>query len=257
MGKRFKVGVQLHPQHTTMGQLLAASRRAEEVGCDSLWTWDHFYPLYGEPEGPHFEGWVTLTAMALSTERITVGHLVACNSYRNPELVADMARTLEHAAGAGRVVLGFGAGWFEKDYDEYGYEFGEAIDRLRALGKALPRVRDRLAKLNPAPLTDIPILVGGGGEKVTLKIVARYADAWNAVGVGAEVFARKNKILDQHCADVGRDPADIERTALIGADNIAEVDAFVEAGAQHLILMMGDPFEDWSGVEALLAASAG
>ncbi len=256
MPRRFKVGVQLHPQHTTMDHLTDAARRAEALGVDSLWTWDHFYPLYGEPDGPHFEGWITLTAMALATERITVGHLVACNSYRNPELVADMARTLQHAVGP-RVVLGLGSGWFEKDYDEYGYEFGTAIGRLRALEAALPRVRERFDKLNPAPLEPIPILIGGGGEKVTLKIVAQYADAWNAVGIGAELFAHKSGVLDGHCSDVGRDPAEIERTALIGPDKLDEVDAFVDAGADHLMLMMGHPFEDWSGVEKLLVAADG
>lgn len=256
MARRCKVGVQLHPQHTTMDQLVGAAKRVEELGCDSLWTWDHFYPLYGDAEGPHFEGWITLTAMALATERVQVGHLVLCNNYRNPDLVADMARTLDHATG-GRVTLGLGAGWFEKDYDAYGYEFGTAIGRLRQLEADLPRYRERLERLNPAPKGDVPILIGGGGEKVTLKIVARYADAWNLVGGDHATYARKNQILDQHCADVGRDPGEIERTALIGAEDLDHVDAFLEAGADHLMLMMGRPFEDWSGVERLLAAVEG
>lgn len=254
MTRRFRVGVQLHPQQTTMAALLGAAKRAEEVGCDSLWTWDHFHPLYGEPEGPHFEGWVTLTAMAMSTERIQVGHLVACHSYRNPDLVADMARTLQHAAGD-RVVLGLGSGWFQKDYDAYGYEFGTAISRLRRFEADLPRYLDRLAALNPAPISKIPLLIGGGGEKVTLKIVAKYADAWNLVGANHEVFAHKNKVLDQHCADLGRDPSSIERTALIGPGDLPFVEAFVEAGANHLILQTPAPFEHWLGVEELLAAA--
>ncbi len=254
MARRFRVGVQLHPQHTSMDGLLAAAREVEARGVDTLWTWDHFYPLYGEPEGRHFEGWVTLTAMGMATDRVTVGHLVSCHSYRNPELVADMARTLQHAIGD-RVVLGLGSGWFEKDYQEYGYDFGTKIGRLRQLEADLPRYRDRLAALNPPPLAPIPLLIGGGGEKVTLRLVAQHADAWNLVGAGPDVFARKNAILDQHCADVGRDPSEVERTALIGAEHLDGIEAFLEAGADHLILMAGQPFEDWSGLDRLVAAA--
>ncbi len=253
MSRRCKVGAQLHPQQTSMKQLLGAARTVEEMGCDSVWTWDHFFPLYGNPDGEHFEGWVTLTAMAMSTERIQVGHLVGCHSYRNPDLVADMARTLQHAAGD-RVVLGLGSGWFERDYDEYGYEFGTAIGRLRQLEKDLPRYLDRLASMNPAPISKIPLLIGGGGEKVTLKIVATYADAWNLVGGNHEVFAHKNRVLDQHCVDLGRDPATIERTALIGAEDLDHVEEFLAAGADHLILQTAHPYEDWSNLERLLAA---
>lgn len=256
MSRRFRVGAQLHPQHVAMETLLGAARRAEDVGCDSVWTWDHFFPLYGEPDGPHFEGWVTLTAMAMSTSTIQVGHLVGCHSYRNADLVADMARTLQHAAGD-RVVLGLGSGWFEKDYDAYGYEFGTAIGRLRRLEADLPRYLARLEALNPPPTSKIPILIGGGGEKVTLRLTAQYADAWNLVGGDHTVFAHKNRVLDQHCADLGRDPASIERTALIWERDLDHIDEFVAAGADHLILQMPSPYEDWSGMDRLLAAAEG
>lgn len=254
MARRFRVGAQLHPQQTSMATLLAGARRAEEIGCDSVWTWDHFFPLYGEPNGPHFEGWVTLTAMAMVTETIQVGHLVACHSYRNPDLVADMARTLQHAAGD-RVVLGLGSGWFAKDYEAYGYEFGTAIGRLRKLEADLPRYLERLDALNPPPTSRIPLLIGGGGEKVTLRLVAKYADAWNLVGANHEVFAHKNRVLDRHCADLGRDPASIERTVLIGPADVDHLDEFLAAGADHFIMQMPTPYEDWTAVERLLAAA--
>ena len=202
---RFSVGVQLQPQHTTMADLREAWRAADAMGVDSIWTWDHFYPLYGEPDGTHFEGWVTLATMAADTERARVGMLVTGNSYRNPELLADMARTLDHVSG-GRAYLGIGAGWFERDYDEYGYEFGTAGSRLRQLGESLRAdPRPGSARLNPPPMGELPILVGGGGEKVTLRLTARHADAWNTFGP-PENFAHKNAVLDDWCAKEGRDP---------------------------------------------------
>jgi probable F420-dependent oxidoreductase len=248
--RKFKVGVQLHPQHTTMEQLRAAWMRADEMRLDSIWTWDHFYPLYGNADGEHFEGTTTLAAMAATTQHAMVGLMVGCNSYRNPELMADLHRTIDHISG-GRTYLGIGSGWFERDYTEYGYEFGTARGRLDKLAEDLPRITARLAALNPAPLGKLPIMIGGSGEKVTLRIVAEHADAWNTFGPPAN-WAAKNAILNEWCDKVGRDPAEIERTVCVGAEDLDRVEEFVEAGATHLIMMSGQPF-DFGNVETLLA----
>jgi probable F420-dependent oxidoreductase len=247
----FKVGVQIQPQHCTIDELRAAWRAADGMGVDSMWTWDHFYPLYGRKDGAHFEGYSLLAAMACDTRSAHFGMLVTCNSYRNPDLLADMARTVDHLSG-GRHILGIGAGWFERDYDEYGYAFGTSRQRLDALEAALPRIKARLAVLNPAPLGSLPILVGGGGERVTLRLVAEHADMWNSFGP-PERFAHKNAVLDRWCEEVGRDPLTLERTVAIEAKDVGRVDDYLGAGAQHLILMRGAPF-DLEPLERLLAA---
>lgn len=235
----FRVGVQLAPQATSYVEIRDAWRRAEALGVDSIWLWDHFFPLYGDSDADHLEGWTLLTAMAADTERAKLGMLVTCNSYRNPELLADMARTTDHVSG-GRMYLGIGAGWFERDYVEYGYEFGTAPDRLRQLADDLPRIRARLAALRPGPIGGLPILIGGSGEKVTLKLTAQYADAWNSFGPPA-AFAHKNAVLDRWCAEIGRDPAEIERTVAIEPDDVKDLDRYLEAGATHVIVMIGRP----------------
>ena len=254
MARRFRVGVQLHPQQTSMDALRDAWMAADAMGVDTIFSWDHFYPLYGEADGPHFEGMTVLTAMAVTTTHAEVGLMVTCNSYRNPDLLADMYRTIDHLSG-GRVILGIGSGWFERDYDEYGYEFGTAIRRLGELRAGLRRITERLPRLNPPPTRDIPILVGGSGEKVTLKIVAEFATAWNAFGP-PESFAKKNAVLDRHCTDLGRDPAEIERTVCINAEEVGNVEAYLDAGVQHVILMSGSPF-DPVPLEQLLAVADG
>ena len=235
-----RVSVQLQPQHADWATMRRAWLEAEEVGVDCIFDWDHFYPLNGEPDGPHFEGLTTLAAMAEATERVELGALVICNSYRNPEYLADAHRTLDHISG-GRAILGIGAGWFQRDYDEYGYEFGTVGSRLTALEAALPRIENRLAKLNPPPLRDrLPILIGGGGVKRTLKLVARHAQIWHAFG-SVDVFREKDAILREHCAAEGRDPDEIERSWAASATG-GEADELRAAGVQHLIVgVTGSP----------------
>lgn len=254
-----RVSVQLHPQHTPMADLTRAAVQADELGFDALFTWDHFYPLYGMPDSPiphpvsdeirasaeyggHFEGWSLLAAWAALTKRIEIGMLVSCNSYRNPELLADIARTVDHISN-GRVILGVGSGWFEKDYVEYGYPFGTAGSRLKDLDVALPRMKARLAKLHPQPVRNpMPIMIGGGGEKLTLRMTAQHAHLWNYFGTPAEM-AHKMAVLDKWCAEVGRNPAEIERSILImSPEALAQLDDYYAVGIRHFICGMGHPF---------------
>jgi probable F420-dependent oxidoreductase len=246
-----RVGVQMHPQHTTYRAYRDAVLRMEGLGVDSIWNWDHFFPLYGEPDGPHFEGWTLLAAMAEITTRATIGCMVTCNSYRNPALLSNMAKTVDHIAD-GRLVLGIGAGWFERDYQEYRYEFGTAGSRLRHLEAGLKTIKERWAKDNPPPVRGtIPILIGGEGERVTLRLTAQFADGWNGFG-GVDNWRHKNQVLDEWCHKLGRDPAAIERTASIGEEDLQALDQLADAGCQHIILGFGPPF-DGKLVERLVA----
>lgn len=237
-----KIGVQLQPQATSTDALRDAWRRADALGVDSIWVWDHFFPLFGDPDATHFEAYTLLAAMAVETSRAQIGAMVTCNSYRNPNLLADMARTIDHLSG-GRFVLGIGSGWFERDYVEYGYEFGTAIGRLHHLRDALPVIADRLGRLNPGPVNGhIPLLIGGSGEKVTLRLVAEHADMLNTFGP-VDNFARKSAVLDEWCERAGRDPRAIDRTVFIDNGVMPDVAAYAAAGADQLILGVDDPFD--------------
>lgn len=247
-----RIGVQLQPQHAPQYRdIRDAVRRCEDIGVDVAFNWDHFFPLYGDPDGAHFECWTMLAAWAEQTARIEIGALVTCNSYRNPELLADMARTVDHISD-GRLILGIGSGWKQKDYDEYGYEFGTAGSRLDDLAGALPRITSRLAKLNPAPTRDIPVLIGGGGERKTLRLVAEHADVWHSFS-DAEEFPGKAAVLAEHCDAVGRDPATIERSASAGSgkDVVPNAEALTALGVTLLTVGVNGPDYDLSDAEAL------
>ncbi|MDF3284618.1 LLM class F420-dependent oxidoreductase [Gordonia sp. N1V] len=250
-----RIGVQIQPQHAPDYSLIRdAVLRAEDAGVDVIFNWDHFYPLYGDPEGAHFECWTMLGAWAEQTERVEIGALVTCNSYRNPELLADMARTVDHISG-GRLILGIGAGWFQKDYDEYSYEFGTAGSRLADLAEALPRIDSRLKKLNPAPTRHIPVLIGGSGERKTLPLVAQYGDAWHGFN-DVETYRHKSKVLAEHCAAAGRDPETIERSAGVQYKDdvdalLRDADAISAEGVTLLTVGITGPDYDMTAVEAL------
>jgi len=206
-----RVGVSIPPQHATWAEIRSLAMTLDEMGVDQVLTWDHFFPLNGDLDGAHFEAYSIIAAWAEATERAEIGCLVTSTSYRNPNLLADMARTIDHISG-GRFVLGIGAGWTERDYEEYGYEYGTAGSRLDALARDLPVIRDRWSRLNPPPTRDIPVLIGGGGERKTLRIVAEHATIWHGFGDDS-VIAHKHRILDEWCRRLGRDPMEIERSA--------------------------------------------
>ncbi|TCC46267.1 LLM class F420-dependent oxidoreductase [Kribbella pittospori] len=211
-----RIGAQLAPQRAEYAAIRRAAAEVEDLGADILFTWDHFFPLGKVAEGKHFEGWTILAAWAEQTSRIDLGVLVSCNSYRNPDLLADMARTVDHISG-GRVVFGIGAGFKEREFLEYGYEFPSPGRRVAELAEALPRIEKRLAALNPPPIGRMPILIAGGGEQKMLRVVARHADIWNTFAEG-EDLVRKLGLLDRYCAEIGRDPATIERSVHVGGD---------------------------------------
>jgi alkanesulfonate monooxygenase SsuD/methylene tetrahydromethanopterin reductase-like flavin-dependent oxidoreductase (luciferase family) len=237
-----RLGANCWNQYTTWADLREAGIRADRLGFDSIWTWDHLYPIQGAHEGPILEGYMTLAAWAEVTERATVGLMVGANTFRNPALVAKQITTLDHISD-GRAVLGIGGAWFETEHVGLGIEFGSSPgERLRWLDEAVQIMRGMLhgerpsgskfyaarEALNlPPPVQEhLPILVGGGGERRTLRTVAKYADACNLSGGIANV-KRKDEILRRHCEEVGRDESEIERT--VGAGTVIIRDSREEA----------------------------
>lgn len=229
-----RVGAQLHPQHGRYQGLREAVGTAERMGFDLVYNWDHFHPLYGARDGAHFECWTMLAAWAEQTSEVEIGALVTCNAYRNPELLADMARTVDHISN-GRLVLGIGSGWFRRDFEEYGYEFGTAGWRLDQLAAALPRIKARWQRLNPQPLRPIPILIGGTGERKTLRLVAEHATGWHAgfPDHPAELEPKVEALL-RWCDELGRDPSSIEWGVGLEPE---EKEAMLEAHADTYLAM--------------------
>jgi probable F420-dependent oxidoreductase len=252
-----RIAAQLHPQHGTWPDLRAGALLAEDMGYDIVYTWDHFFPLYGDRDGAHFECWSMLAALAEDTRRIELGPLVTCNSYRNPDLLADIARTVDHIGG-GRTILGIGSGWAQRDYDAYGFEFGTRGSRLAALEAALPRIRHRLEVLQPPPLRPMPLLIAGVGERRTLGLVARYADAWHAAfPERIEQLHPKVDVLARRCEEIGRDPRTIEWAVGIEPDDLdrfldEDVERYVALGFTQFTLGFNGPRWDVAAGERWL-----
>ncbi len=209
-------------------QVLELARHAERTGWDGVWFADHFMPNVGDVGAPWAECWTTLAALAATVPRVRIGPLVTGNTYRHPAVLAKMAATVDHLSG-GRLVLGLGAGWQENEHRAYGIPFYTLRERLARLEEACRVIRGlyseprttlagkfyalQEAPLEPKPVArPLPLLIGGGGEKVTMRIAARHADEWNVWG-DVETLRSKMKILDGHCADLGRDPGEIQRSA--------------------------------------------
>lgn len=256
-----RIGVQLAPQHASYASYRDAVLRAEDLGVDVIFNWDHFFPLTEPMDAEHFEAWTVLAAMAEQTERVEFGPLVNCSSYRNPDLQADMARTVDHisarATGTGRLIFGTGSGWAQPDYDAYGYEFGTVGSRLDALADDLPRIRSRWERLNPAPTRRIPILIGGQGERKTLRMVAQHADIWHTF-TRLDDMPRKIGVLHEWCTREGRDPAEIELSTgytIRGFGPLLETDAasrLYELGFRLIIPAIDGPDYDLSPLLPLL-----
>jgi len=271
-----RLGVLLWSQGTDWPGFAAAARRVDELGYEHLWTWDHLYAIFGDPYQPIFEGWSSLAAWAAVTRRTRLGLLVGANTFRNPGLVAKLATTLDHISD-GRAILGIGGAWFEKEHTANGIDFGSGFgQRLDWLDEAVGAARTLLdggevtsrpdahyafdhLRLLPAPIQErLPIMIGGSGERKTLRTVARYADMWNAMG-SVEKLQHKSEVLKRHCDEVGRDPAEIEWT--VGCKPIirsteAEARKVWEAQMAHNRTPMANVADDdtfWVGTPERLA----
>jgi alkanesulfonate monooxygenase SsuD/methylene tetrahydromethanopterin reductase-like flavin-dependent oxidoreductase (luciferase family) len=224
-----KLGVNLWSQGSDWPTFLEAGLRADRLGYDHLWTWDHVYAIFGDPHQVVFEGYTVLAALAQATERIRLGLFVGANTFRNPGLAAKCLTTIDHISN-GRAIMGIGGAWFELEHQAFGFDFGTGFgQRLDWLAEAAPALRTLLdggevtsspggryafdhLRIDPVPVqAHLPIAIGGAGEKKTLRIVAKHADIWNVFGL-PETVAHKDQILRAHCAEVGRDHAEIERT---------------------------------------------
>ena len=272
---KLRWGVKTAPQHTTYDALRKVWQDADRTPAfEHAWLFDHFAPIQGDLDGPCFEGWTLLAALAAQTSRLRLGLMVAGNTYRHPAVHAHMAATVDVISN-GRLDFGIGAGWNEYEHQSMGIPLYQPGERIRRLGEACEITRRlwtqhltdfdgryyqlKQARCEPKPIQKPhpPFVIGGGGEQLTLRIVARYADVWNFTGADVESFRHKVHVLHEHCAAVGRDPGQIELSVQTRVNyddlsaTVATLQPFVEAGATHLVLMLSYPYPE--GIVARLA----
>lgn len=294
MAKPIRFGIQTAPQHITFESLRETWRLIDGLGYDTAWLFDHFFPILSDPSGPCYEGWTMLAALAAETSLTQVGILVTGNTYRHPAVLAKMGATVDHTSG-GRLLMGIGAGWYELEHKAYGIHFGTTAERIHRVDEACEiikrlwtekqvtfdgkyyQLQDAYCEPKPLRQPHPPLMIGGAGEKLMLRVIAKHADIWNTFG-SPEVFSQKIGVLKEHCAVVGRNfdeievswagrtlitefaeekQAFIERTAamfnapvemitpalLVGtASEVKDrIQQFIEVGVTHFILLMNAP----------------
>jgi F420-dependent oxidoreductase-like protein len=265
---RLRFGIKTAQQFTTYQDILRVWLEADKIpSIEHAWAFDHFIPLGPDPTGPQLEGWTLLSALAARTERVRLGLMVTGNIYRHPAVLANIATTVDIISN-GRLDFGIGAGWNELETSMYGIPLYSPGERIRRLGEACEvikllwtetranfdgkyyQLKEALCEPKPVQKPYPPFVIGGSGERLTLRVVAQYASVWNFVGGSVDDFRHKSEVLDQHCAAIGRNPAEIERSIqrpINYADLREAVDGmrpYIEAGATHIILNLRAPYPD-------------
>ena len=268
MGRRLRFGFKTSQQHTTYEDILAVWQEAEQIEIlEHGWLFDHFNPIHSESvEGPCMEGWTVLTALAAQTKRLRLGLMTTGNTYRHPAVHAHIVATADVVSG-GRIDFGLGAGWNVYEHESMGLPLYEPGERIRRMGEAAALTKRlwtedvvtfdgkyyqlKEARLEPKPVQKPhpPIVIGGGGEQLTLRMVARYADLWNHAGGDVEVFTHKVEVLKGHCEAVGRDFNEIELSSQIRlnfddlATGITHTQSLIDAGLTHIIFILPVPYQ--------------
>ena len=266
--KPLRFGIKTAPQQTTYEDMLHVWQEADTIpSIEHAWLFDHFMPIVGDPTGPCLEGWTLLTAFAALTTRLRIGLMVTGNTYRHPAVLAKIGATLD-VISHGRLDFGIGAGWNEREHTSYGIPLYATGERLRRFGEACEVIRlmwtekapnfagkyyqlqEAYCEPKPVQKPYPPFVIGGSGEQLTLRIVAKYADIWNFVGGPIDLFLHKNEVLDGYCTAIGRDPSAIDRSVqlLVTPDDLNATrqltQSFIEAGANHLVMNFRPPFPE-------------
>ncbi|MEJ7838386.1 MAG: TIGR03560 family F420-dependent LLM class oxidoreductase [Thermomicrobiales bacterium] len=261
-------GIKTSPQHTTYEEMLPIWKEADQIeAIEHAWLFDHFSPIQGDVSGPCLEGWTVLAAFAAETERLRLGLMVTGNTYRHPAVLAKIAATVD-VISKGRLDFGIGAGWNVYEHESMGLELYKPGERIRRMNEACEMIKGlftkptvdfdgryyqlKEARSEPKPVQKPwpPFVIGGGGEQLTLKVVARHADIWNTTGSSIDEFKHKVEVLHGHCATIGRDPAEIALSVQLrpDADDLAatveQIKPFVDAGATHFVLIVPNPYPE-------------
>ncbi len=265
---KLSIGIKTAQQFTTYKDILRVWEEADAIPViEHAWAFDHFIPLGPDSTGPQLEGWTLLSALAAKTDHLRVGLMVTGNTYRHPAVLANIGATVDVISN-GRLDFGIGAGWNELESNMYGIPLYTPGERIRRLGEACEvikllwtetvanfdgkyyQLKDARCEPKPVQKPYPPFVIGGSGEQLTLRVVAKYANVWNFVGGSVDVFKHKQEVLDGYCKEIGRDPTTIQRSIQQRMDyndlgaSIADIRPYIEAGATHIILNLTAPYPE-------------